>query len=375
MRRSFVFKVKMSPSAARRAQRQLDLCRELHNACIEERREAWRRQRVSVRRFDQQGQLPEIRRIRPEFAELDAQLLGMVVYRVALAFDGFFRRVKAGQTPGYPRFKSRSRFDSVTYRQSGWKLDGNRLTLRYVGTVKLFLSREIQGTIKTVTLRRDRCGDWFVCFSCEGVPARPLPETGRAVGVDLGLHSFIATSDGEAVEAPQPYRTAEAALARALRRRSKMKRGGSNYREQSRRIAKLHRRVARVRRDFHFKTALDLVRRYDAIAVEDLNVRGLARSRLAKSVRDAGWADFLHALRSKAEEAARSVVVVDARGTSQVCSGCGCEPEQRKTLAVRTHRCTDCGLVLDRDVNAAINVLSRAGAQLAASRPASRAAA
>ncbi len=375
MRRSYSYKVKLSAGAAARADRQLMLCRELYNAAIQHRRDCWQQRGVTISRFQQDAELKDVRVVRPEFAEIDAQVLGNVIRRVGLAFDAFFRRVKAGQKPGYPRFKGRHQFDSVTYRQTGWSLEGRYLTLRSVGRVKLHLSRPIDGTVKTVTLKRDRCGDWFATFSCDHVPARPLPETGASVGVDVGLTSFLATSDGEFVANPRPYRLAERRLSRAQRKRAKMKRGGTRYRKHSRTVAAIQRKTARVRRDFHFKAALDLVRRYDLIAIEDLNIRGLARMRLAKSVHDAGWGQFAAILTSKAEEAGRQVIAVDPRGTSQVCSRCGCEPEERKTLAVRVHDCPDCGLVLDRDVNAARNILTRAGAPPAASRPASKAAA
>jgi putative transposase len=231
--------------------------------------------------------------------------------------------------------------------------------MRGIGRIKLHLSRPVEGTVKTVTLKRDSRGDWWVTFSCDSVPARPLPDTGRAVGVDLGLNVFLATSDGETVDNPRHLRTAEADLRRAQRRVSRRKRGGNRRRKAVRVLARKHRRVQDARRDFHFKTALDLVRRYDLIAVENLNIRGLARTRLAKSIGDAGWGQFLHALATKAESAGREVIAVDPRGTSQECSDCGATPDKRKTLSVRTHRCV-CGLVLDRDVNAARNILARA---------------
>ena len=352
------------------------LCRELYNAAIEERTTAWKKCGVSVGRWEQDAQLKHIRRIRPEFGELDSQVLSNVIRRVALAFDAFFRRVKAGERPGYPRFRGQGSFDSVTYRQhSGWKLEGRHITFRFIGRVRLHLSRPLEGTVKTVTLKRDRCGDWWVVFSCDDIAIRPLPDTDRAVGVDLGLTAFIATSDGETVQHPRAYRTAERRLSRAQRKRAKMRRGGSRYRAHQRTVAAIQRKAARIRRDHHFKTALDVVRRYGLIAVEDLNVAGLARTHLAKSATDAGWGQFIDTLRFKAESAGRAFVVVDPRGTSQVCSGCGCEPAERKTLAVRIHNCPDCGLVLDRDVNAARNILTRGRAALAASRPASKAAA
>ncbi|HET9948795.1 MAG TPA: transposase [Longimicrobiales bacterium] len=385
MRKSFEYKAKLSPSAARRAEGQLALCAELYNAALQERRDSWKQAQVSVSAVEQMRQLKEIKQIRPEFLEVDAQVLQGVIQRLDKAFQAFFRRVKSGQTPGYPRFRSRHRYDSLTFKQTGWKLGPSgakrTLTLRGIGDVKLFWSRDTEGQIKTVTLKRDRCGDWFVTFSCDGVPERPLPETGEAVGVDLGLEKFLTTSSGEVVENPRHLRGAEVRLKRTSRRVSKRRKGGQRRWKMARTLARKHRKVQRTRRDFHFKTARKLVEKYDLIAVENLNVRGLSRGALAKSVGDAGWSQFIEILSFKAAEAGRRVVTVDPRGTSQVCSGCGCEPKEKKTLSARVHRCGECGLVLDRDHNAARNVLhlamsdKRGRAGPSASSPASKAAA
>lgn len=369
MRRSFQYKAKLSPSAVRKAEGQLALCAELYNAALQERRDAWQRAGISITAASQMAQLPEIKKLRPEYKEIGSQVLQDVLQRLDRAFRAFFRRVRAGEKPGYPRFKSRSRYDSMTFKQSGWKLEGRRLTLKGIGTAKLFLSRPIEGRIKTVTLRRDRCGDWWVTFSCDGVPKRPLPETGKAVGIDVGLEKFLATSDGEFVENPRYLRRAEAALKRTQRRVSKRKRGSKRRQKMVRTLARRHRKVQWARRDFHFKTARKLVHKYDFIAVEDLNVRGLSRGMLAKSVNDAAWGQFLRILCAKAEEAARTVVAVNPSGTSQVCSDCGCEPSERKTLAVRIHRCAECGLILDRDHNAARNILHLALSEKAGAPP------
>jgi putative transposase len=375
MHRSYKFKASLNATARRNVEWQLARLAELHNAAVEERRDAWKMCRKSIRFFDQVRQLKDIKRDRPEYAKLGSQVLENCLKRVDLAFQAFYRRVRAGQTPGYPRFKSARRYDSLTFRQGcGWKLDGRRLAMQGIGSAKVFLSRPVAGTIKTVTLRRDACGDWWVTFSCEDVPAEPLPATGQSVGVDVGLSHFATLSTGDAIENPRPARIAEVRVRHAQRGVSKRKRGSNRQRKAGRVVARHHRRVANVRRDFHWKLARKLVERYDRIAVEDLNVAGLAGGMLAKSVHDAAWGDFLHALASEAEKAGRELVVVDPRGTSQQCSGCGATVS--KTLAERTHTCS-CGLVLDRDHNAALNILARgiAQAERAASRLASSAAA
>lgn len=348
------------------------LC-ELYNAALQERRDHWKVERKRLGFYSQSKQLPDIKRERPEFAGIDAQVIESALRRLERAFDGFFRRVKAGQTPGYPRFKARSLYDSMTFRQTGWRLDDNRLTLRGIGTLRLFLSRPIEGRVKTVTLRRDGCGDWFITFACNDVPVRALPATGESVGVDVGLASFLTMGDGQRIANPRHLASREVALTRAQRIVSKRERGGANRRRAVRLLAKRHRAVERARRDFHFKTAHALVQRYDVIAVEDLNVKGLAGGRLAKSVRDVGWGQFLGILTAKAESAGRVVIAVDPRYTSQECSGCG--HRAPKALSQREHQCQQCGLQLDRDENAARNILARAGAPLAASCPAGKAAA
>lgn len=227
MRRSFCYKAKLSRSAIRKAEGQLALCCELFNGAIEERREAWK-QRVSVSYFDQSAELPPIKANRPEFRDISSNVLLNVFKRVDLAFAAFYRRCRSGDTPGYPRFKSRRRYDSLTFRQCGWKLSGRRLTLQGIGTARLFFSRPIEGRVRTVTLRRDACGDWWVSFSCDNVVPNVLPETGQSVGIDLGLSAFIATSDGETVANRRPLIAEDAKRRRLQRSISRQKKGGSS---------------------------------------------------------------------------------------------------------------------------------------------------
>lgn len=358
MRRSFTYKARLSRTVAQAAEGQLRLCAELYNAALEERKIAYKRARKPVGYFTQSAELPGLKEVRPEFKAISCMVLQNVLKRVDLAFAAFFRRVKSGDAPGYPRFKPARTYNSLTFRRSGWKRSGNRLTLKGIGILKLFWSRDLQGTVKTVTLRRDSCGDWWVAFSCDDVPASTLAPVGSAVGVDVGLESFLTTSDGEHVANPRPMRTEQAAVARAQRRVSKRAKGGHRRRKAVRLLAKRHRKVARVRRDFHRKTAIALVRKYDTIAVEDLNVRGLARGMLAKSVHDVGWGQFVAILAEEAEKATRVLVAVNPRGTSQACSDCGAVPDIRKGLGDRLHACPACGYTAHRDYNSARNILA-----------------
>ncbi|MGH2517608.1 MAG: RNA-guided endonuclease InsQ/TnpB family protein [Ktedonobacterales bacterium] len=274
-------------------------------------------------------------------------------------FAAFFRRVKHGDTPravGYPRFQGKDRYHSFTYPQygNGAVLDGGILSLSKIGRIPLRLHRPIEGTPKTVTISKEADG-WYVSFSCAEVPTQPLPETGCETGIDVGLKVFLVTADGEMVENPRHYRTAEKQLAKAQKRVSRRKKGSKRRKKAVKLCAKKHQHVRRQRSDFHHQTALALVRAYDVIYLEDVRVANLVRNHhLAKSISDAGWAQFRTILEAKAVWAGRQVVAVPPAYTSQDCSGCG--ERVPKSLSVRTHVCPSCGLVMDRDENAARNI-------------------
>lgn len=273
-------------------------------------------------------------------------------------FDAFFRRVKDGETSGYPRFKPASRYDSFTYPQSGFRLEGDKLHLSKIGSCRIRLSRQVEGTIKTCTIKREADG-WYVIFAVEENQSRFIPKTGDAAGIDVGIENFATLSTGEVIENPKHYRVAERELKTAQRRVSRRSNKKSNRRRKAvKLLSKKHQKVQRQRADFHHKTALKIVREFDTIAVEDLNVRGMVRNHhLAKSISDAGWSQFASILTSKAASAGREVIRVNPSYTSQDCSKCG--DRVRKTLATREHRCINCGFVAHRDHNAAINIQQR----------------
>jgi putative transposase len=320
---------------------------------------------VSVTYYQQKAELPGIKEAMPEYRDINAQVLQDVVLRVDRAFQAFFRRIREGHTPGYPRFQGRDRYNSFTYPQvgehGGAALDGEMLSLSKIGRILIRLHRPLQGTPKTVTISREADG-WYVCISCADVPIEPLPLSGNETGIDVGLKVFLITADGHVTESPRHYRRAEKYLAKCQRRVSRRKKGSKRRKKAIMLLAKAHQDVRRARADFHHKTALALVRQYDTIYLEDLQVRNVVRNRhLAKSISDAGWAAFGTILTSKAEYAGKWVVAVPAQYTSQDCSGCG--ERVPKSLSVRTHVCPSCGLVMDRDENAALNILEsgRAG--------------
>jgi putative transposase len=339
----------------------LRLLRQLYNAALEERREAYRKQHVSVTKATQERSLTEIKHDCPEYAGVHTHLLQDVTRRLDLAYQAFFRRIKAGQKPGFPRFKGRDRYNSFVFKDAGngngaaFVSGGCRVRLHGVGNVKVKIHREMEGMLKTIGVTLDGDGHWYALITRDIPLPEPLPATGREVGIDLGLHSFLATSDGEIVANPRPLESARLVVERAQRRVARRTKGSNRRRKARALLARAHSHVCNVRKDFHHKTARSLVERCDWIAVEDLNVKGLARGMLARPVNDAAWARFVTILAAKAEEAGRDLVRVDPRGTSQFCSACGVEV--RKDLSVRVHRCHDCGYEVDRDVNAARNVL------------------
>ncbi len=234
------------------------------------------------------------------------------------------------------------------------RLDNGFLVLSKIGRVAVRWSRPLDGTPKTVTISHEADG-WYVSFSCVDVQAQLLPTTGRETGIDVGLKVFLITSAGAVTENPRHQRKAEKHLKKAQRRVSRRKKGSKRRRKAVQLLKRKHQKVQRQRADFHHKTANTLLCQYDTIYLEDLRVANMVRNRhLAKSIADAGWAQFRAILEAKAACAGRQVVVVPPAYTSQDCSGCG--ERIPKSLSVRTHVCTSCGLVMDRDENAARNI-------------------
>ncbi|MBC7933140.1 MAG: IS200/IS605 family element transposase accessory protein TnpB [Rubrivivax sp.] len=321
----------------------LDICRELYNASLKERRDAYRLERKTVRYIEQANQLPDIKKIREDVAGVHSQVLQDVLKRVEKAFDGFFRRVKAKQKAGLPRFRSHKRYDSFTYAQSGFALTNNKLRLSKIGDVRIKLHRPIEGKIKTLTITRSATGKWYACFSVEVEP-QPLPANDRAVGIDVGLSHFATLSTGEQIDNPRFFRTDEKALAKAQRQ------------EKRKAARRIHERIKFRRNNFAHQLSHALVSMFGLIVFEDLNIKGMVRNHcLSKSIQDAAWNQLVNFTRYKAEHAGAMCRQVDPRGTSQGCSACGAVVV--KDLSQRIHDCS-CGLVLDRDHNAAINILA-----------------
>ena len=330
-RRTFKYRLYPNRQQREKLQATLDVCRELYNAALQERREAWSSHRKSIHYVEQANQLPDIKAIREDVRAVHSQVLQDALRRIDKTFQTFFLRCKRAQVPGFPRFRSESRYDSFTYPQAGFKLSG-RLSLSKVGDIKIKLHRPVKGQIKTLTIKREN-GMWYACFSCIVEP-EPLPANDKATGLDVGLLSFVTRSDGMGIGNPRWFRKAQKRLRRAQRRVARREKFSKRWKKAVRLVAKIHRKVFNQRSDFHHRLSRKIVNNYGVIFVEDLNVKGLSRGLFAKSVHDAGWAAFFQKLSYKAESAGRRFLPVDPRGTSQRCS---CGAPNPKRVSDRKH--------------------------------------
>ncbi|QFY11712.1 transposase [Nonomuraea phyllanthi] len=387
VRRSFKFLLRPTARQAAALTACLEDHRQLYNAALEHRRIAYAKAGASIRYGEQSADLKDIRADDPDgqgrwsFSSQQATLR-----RLDKAFRAFFERVKAGRTPGFPRFKGRGRFDTVEWPKDGdgcrWDSQPAHPTAAYVrlqgiGHVRVHRHRAVKGRVKTIAVKREG-RRWYVVLSCDDVPAEPLPATGAVVGIDLGVASLVTTSDSGQVANARHLAATAGRLANAQRDLARKKRGSKRRRKAVGRVATLHAKVRRQRLDHAHKAALALVRAYDVIVHEDLRVTNMTRSAsdtvdqpgrniaaksgLNRSILDAGWGVFLTILAHKAESAGRELIAVEPRNTSRTCARCGhCATENRLTQA--EFACTACGHTAHADVNAAINIL-RAGLAL-----------
>lgn len=380
------FKYRLYPTRKQSATLQfiLDRNRELYNAALEERKEAYRMSGISISYNDQSAQLPEIKEIRSEYKEIYSQILQDTLKRVDKAFKAFFKRVKEGKTPGFPRFQGYDRYDSFTYPQieklkgkPTVSIENGKVILPKIGHIKVKQHRPLEGKTKTCTIKRE--GDcWYAVFVCEIETCVKLPYTDLPIGIDMGLKYFMTDSHGDVVENPRFFRKSHGRLKKLQQRLSKKKKKSNRRKKAVKSVALAHKTVRNQRKDFHHKEARILVDTFETIVFEDLSMHNMvrrpkakqdvdgkylhngaaAKGGLNKSILDAGWGSFIELVKHKAEWAGVTVMQVDPRKTSQICSACQKEGEH-KDLSVRTHVCEHCGVVLDRDHNAAINILDR----------------
>jgi len=362
MKKSYQFRIYPNKNQEVRLNRTLSTCRYLYNDSLAERKRESELNELErtfgvnpwgkpdwLNYYDQANSLSESK---TDFQKnVFSQVLQNVLKRVDRSFKNFFKGF------GYPRFQGRDRYNSFTYPQSGFSIKQEKLNLSKIGNIKIVQHRAIEGTINTCTIKKD-IDQWYVSFSCDiDIPVIPV-EIKTKTGIDVGLSSLITMSNGSQIEPPEFLRASEKRLSREQIHLSKKKLRSKNRNNQRIIVTKVHRRIRNQRKDFAHKTSCLLVDTYDHIVFEDLQIKNMVQNHhLAKSISDAGWSQLINFTKSKAEYAGKIVELVNPRNTSQNCSSCG--KSVPKDLSVRVHSCPFCGLVLDRDHNAAINILNR----------------
>lgn len=352
--RAYKYKLKPSKSVIAKFQRWLSICREVYNAGLQERRDAWKLERKNISFYDQSRQLPQIKEIREDVLEVHAQVLQNVLNRLDKTFQAFFRRVKNSEKAGYPRFKGENRFSSFTYPQMKWgfRIEGNKLHLSKIGSVRIKLHREITGNIKTCTVKREISG-WFVIFVVE-INSEMLPKANNQIGIDVGIENFLTLSDGTQIKNPRFFEVLQKKIRVAQRRISRRRKGSTGRRKAIMQLGKLHKKTKNSRSDFQHKISRSLINKFDLIAIENLNIKAMSRGLFAKQINDVAWGSFFQKLLYKAESAGRKVIKVNPYGTSQTCT---CGQRVEKTINVRWHQCLNCGLSCHRDIVSAQVIL------------------
>jgi len=362
MRQAFVYRLYPSRTQERAMEAILTTTRLFYNRLLAERKQAWEECGERVTKVQQLRRVKECKATNPYAASVHSHILQVVADDLDKAFLAFFRRIRTGEKPGYPRFRGANRWISFGLKElgNGFKIDGRRLKVSGVGRITVRWHRPIEGDIKTVRISK-KAGKWYAAFSCVVLDKEPLRATGESVGLDVGLAHLLTTSDGESIPNPRWYRTEQAKLRVIQRRIARRTKGGSNRKRAVAQVQRQHERIGNRRKDFLNKLVADLVRSHDLIAIEDLRITNMTRNHhLSKSILDAGWGYLADHLTRKAACAGREVCLVDPSYTSKTCSGCGERFTQEITLSVRWVTCQACGLSLDRDHNAAINILGRA---------------
>jgi len=331
------FKYRLYPNKEQIAQLEfvLKCCRKLYNCALQHRKIAWRSYNIRIGCYDQIKELPEIKEAFSDYNQVHSQVLQDVLRRLDKTFQKLFK-----EKTGYPRLKSRDRYRSIIYPQSGFQvLENGHLKLSKIGILRMFYHRPIQGVIKTLTVKKDLVGDWFATFVTELLDV-PKKEPKTAIGIDVGIEKLATMSTGEIIEHPHLLKKSEENLKKLQKRLSKKKKRSKHRKNARIKVAKAHRKIERRRDDFLHKIS-----------------NGFRNHHLANSIVDSSWGKLIQYTTFKAENAGKFVELVDPNGTTQSCSRCGVSV--KKSLSVRIHRCPNCGLTIDRDVNAALNILKK----------------
>lgn len=362
--RNYRFRLYPNKEQERKLTNWLATCRVLYNSAIADRKNYYGRNGKGLTRTQQQVILKADKTKHPQVKEVHSQPAQEVLFRAERAFNNFFRQVKAGEKPGYPRYKGRGQYNSLTFTQFGNGLGASfqngKLKLSKIGLVKIDLHREICGEVKTCTIKREQSGKWYATLAVEEYPVL-YSSNQQSIGIDVGLKEFAVLSNGKPIPNPKHLQKSEKKLKTLQRSLSRKKKGSKNRSKAREKLARQHEKVKNQRKDFLHQISSQLVWKYGKIVVEDLQIQNMVKNHhLAKSISDAGWGECISMLSYKAESAGRRVEKVPPHGTTQEC--CRCGNTVKKGLSMRTHICPHCGLVLDRDHNAAINILQRARA-------------
>ncbi|MBS3174593.1 transposase [Candidatus Woesearchaeota archaeon] len=331
----------------------LELARFTYNKQLELKINKYKEENINLTQFDLNNNLIKLKEDNPELKNIHSQILQEINKRIKFAFNNFYRKLKTKENPGFPRFKGRNRYDSITYSQSGFKLN-KKLYLSKIGEVNIVKHREIKenSKIKTLTIKKTCTNKWFACFSVEEEIHKKQIKQESYIGIDLGLNHFYADSKGNTIDNPKFLRKLENKLVKSSRKHSRKIKGSKNRYKSRLKLAKIHEKLSNQRIDFLHKESRKLVNNYQNIAVENLQIRNMVKNHyLSKSINDASWNKFLQMLSYKVEETGGKIIEINPRNTSQYCI-CGNKVE--KTLAIRIHKCNKCGIEIDRDVMSAI---------------------